>query len=315
MRIGVFGSGAVGGYFGGRLAQAGEDVAFIARGDHLRAMQGQGLRLSSVAGDFALRPTRAVASPAEIGPVDVVLLGVKTWQVADAAKAMRPMVGADTIVVPLQNGVDAPRELAAELGAEHVLGGLCRIIAYIEEPGHIRHSGAEPYVAFGELNGSASERVERLRAAFDRAPGVSVEVPPDIRVAMWSKFLFIAALSGVGAVTRAPIGVIRSLSDPRRMLVQAMEEIAAVASARGIGLPPDAVQQTLAFVDGLPPEGSTSMQRDIMAGRPSELSSQSGAVVRMGRESGVEVPLHAFIYQSLLPMELEARGETRPRRE
>jgi 2-dehydropantoate 2-reductase len=225
------------------------------------------------------------------------------------------MVGPQTFVVPLQNGVDAPDELAAALGADHVLGGLCRIFAYIEEPGLIRHSGAEPYIAFGELNGSGSERVERLRAAFSRAPGVSVEVPADIRVAMWSKFLFIAALSGVGAVTRAPIGVIRSLSGTRKMLVQALEEIAAVAAARGIGLPPTAVEETLAFIDGLPPEGTTSMQRDIMAGHPSELSTQSGAVVRLGRESGVEVPVHAFIYESLLPMELQARGETRARRE
>jgi 2-dehydropantoate 2-reductase len=217
--------------------------------------------------------------------------------------------------VPLQNGVDAPAELAAELGQEHVLGGLCRIIAYIEQPGQIVHSGAEPYIAFGELNGGSSERVDRLRAAFDRAPGVSVEIPADIRVAMWSKFLFIAALSGVGAVTRAPFGVIRSLTESRRMLKQALEEIALVAAAQGIALPPNAVAETLAFVDGLPPEGTTSMQRDIMAGRPSELGSQSGAVVRLAREAGVEVPVHAFIYQSLLPMELQVRGETRPRRE
>jgi 2-dehydropantoate 2-reductase len=315
MKVGVFGSGGVGAYFGGRLAQAGEEVAFIARGDHLQAIQSRGLRVTSVAGDFLVRPTRADADPAEIGRVDVVLVGVKAWQVPDAAKAMRPMVGPETFVVPLQNGVDAPDELAAVLGRERVLGGLCRIIAFIEQPGHIKHSGAEPYIAFGELNGTESERVEQLRAAFARATGVSVEVPADIRVAMWNKFLFIAALSGVCAVTRAPIGVVRSLTETRRMLKQALEEIAAVARELGIGLPATAVEETLAFVDGLPPEGTTSMQRDIMGGRPSELASQSGAVVRLAREAGVPVPVHAFIYQSLLPMELEARGETRPRRE
>lgn len=315
MKIAVFGSGGVGGYFGGRLAQAGEEVAFIARGDHLRALQSRGLRVSSVAGDFLVHPVRASARPAEIGPVDVVLLGVKSWQVADAAEAMRPLVGSDTFVVPLQNGVDAPDELASVLGQKHVLGGLCRIIALIEQPGHIRHTGAEPYIAFGELQGGSSDRVERLRAVFARAKGVSVEVPADIRVAMWSKFLFIAALSGVGAITRAPFGVIRSLTESRRMLRQALEEIAAVAAALRIDLPASTVDETMAFIDGLPPEGTTSMQRDIMAGRPSELAAQSGAVVRMGRETGVPVPVHAFIYQSLLPMELEVRGETRPRRE
>jgi 2-dehydropantoate 2-reductase len=313
MRIGVFGSGAVGGYFGSRLAEAGEEVAFIARGDHFRAMQSHGLRVTSIAGDVVVQPARAASDPAEIGPVDALLVGVKAWQVPDAARAMAPMVGPETFVVPLQNGVDAPGELAAALGSEHVLGGLCRILAYIEHPGHIHHSGVTPYIAFGELDGGSSGRAERLRAAFARARGVEVEIPADIQVAMWSKFLFIASLSGVGAVTRAPIGVIRSLSGTRRMLEQALEEIAAVAAARRIGLPANVVEQTLAFVDGLPPEGTSSMQRDIMAGRPSELSNQSGAVVRLGREVGVEVPVHAFIYQSLLPMELQARGETHRR--
>jgi 2-dehydropantoate 2-reductase len=309
MRIAVFGTGAVGGYFGGRLAQAGEDVVFIARGEQLRALRDRGLRVDSIKGDFTLRPVQATDDPAEVGVVDAVLLGVKAWQVTEAAHACRPLVGPETFVLPLQNGVEAPSQLAAVLGAEHVLGGLCRIISFVEEPGHVRHAGWEPYVALGELDNRTSERTGRLRAAFARA-GVAAEIPPDIQVAMWEKFLFIASFSGVGAVTRAPAGVLRSLPETRRMLEQAMREILAVARAREIALPEEAIQQTMALVDRLPPEGTASMQRDIMAGRPSELEAQNGAVVRLGQEVRVATPLHAFIYHSLIPLELRARGRS-----
>jgi 2-dehydropantoate 2-reductase len=314
MRIAIYGAGAVGGYFGGRLAQAGDDVAFLARGEHLRAIREHGLQVTSISGDFTIRPAQATDRPDDIGPVDAVLVSVKAWQVPDAALAMRPLVGPDTFVVPLQNGVEAPEQLAEVLGAEHVLGGLCRIIAQVTGPGHIRHSGAEPYIAFGELDAvrrgvRATGRAERLRDAFARAQGVTVEVSPDIRAAMWLKFLFIASMSGVGAVTRAPIGVVRRRPETRRMLEQAFEEIAAVAAALGVGLPANAVKETMTFVDTLPDDGTASMQRDIMAGRPSELETQNGAVVRLGQRTGVPVPLHRFIYQSLLPLELRARGE------
>jgi 2-dehydropantoate 2-reductase len=307
MRIAVFGTGAVGGYFGGRLVQAGEDVTFIARGPQLRALQERGLRVESPRGDFFVHPAQATADPAQVGTVDVVLVGVKAWQVPQAAEAMRPLLGPDTFVVPLQNGVEAPAQLTAVLGDEHVLGGLCRIVSFVVEPGHVRHAGLEPYVAFGELDNRPSERAERLRAAFART-GVTVEIPPDIQVAMWGKFLFIAAFSGVGAVTRAPAGVLRSLPETRHLLEQAMHEVLAVAHARGIAVPEESIPNTLALIDGLPPEGTASMQRDVMAGRPSELESQNGAVVRLGQEVGVATPLHAFIYHSLAPLELRARG-------
>jgi 2-dehydropantoate 2-reductase len=309
MRIAVFGTGAVGGYFGGRLAQAGEDVVFIARGEHLQALRTQGLRVDSLKGDFLVQPVQATDDPARVGVVDVVLVGVKAWQVPEAAQAMRPLVEPETFVVPLQNGVEAPAQLAAVLGPRHVLGGLCKIISFIVGPGHIRHAGAEPYVAFGELDNRPSERAERLRQAFTRAAGVTVEIPPDIQAAIWEKFLFIASFSGVGAVARAPAGVLRSLPETRQMLEEAMHEILAVAQARGIALAEDAISRGMAFVDSLPPGGTTSMQRDITEGRPSELASQNGAVVRLGQEVGVATPLHAFMYNSLLPLELRARGQ------
>jgi 2-dehydropantoate 2-reductase len=307
MRVAVFGTGAVGGYFGGRLAQAGEDVIFVARGPQLRALQERGLRVESPKGDFLVHPAQATDDPALVGAVDAVLVGVKAWQVPEAAETMRPLVGPDTFVVPLQNGVEAPAQLTAVLGDEHVLGGLCRIVSFVVEPGHVRHAGLEPYVAFGELDNRPSERAERLRAAFART-GVTVEIPPDIQVAMWGKFLFIAAFSGVGAVTRAPAGVLRSLPETRHLLEQAMHEVLAVAHARGIVVPEESIPNTLALIDGLPPEGTASMQRDVMAGRPSELESQNGAVVRLGQEVGVATPLHAFIYHSLTPLEMRARG-------
>jgi 2-dehydropantoate 2-reductase len=309
MRIAVYGAGAVGAYFGGRLAQAGEDVVFLARGEHLRAIREHGLRVTSVAGDFRIHPATVAEDPADVGPVDVVLVAVKAWQVPEVALAMRPMIGPDTFVVPLQNGVEAPDQLAQVLGPERVLGGLCRIIAELVGPGHIDHAGAEPYIAFGELHGGDGNRAERLHAAFLRAEGVSVEVSADIRAAMWLKFLFIASMSGVGAVTRAPIGVVRGVPETRRMMAEALEEVRALAIAHGVALPTTAVEQTLAFIDALPPDGTASMQRDIMGGRPSELETQSGAVVRLARRFGVQVPLHTFMYRSLLPLELRARGE------
>lgn len=308
MRIAVFGVGGVGGYFGGRLAQAGEEVTFIARGENLGAIRTHGLRVDSIKGDFVIHPAQAFDDPDQVGQVDVVLLGVKAWQVPEAALAMRPMVAEGTCVLPLQNGVHASAQLASVLGAEHVLGGLCKISAFIAAPGHIRHVGIEPYVALGELDRTPSERVERLRQAFERA-GVVVEVPDDIQVAIWEKFLFIAAISGVGAVTRAPAGVIRDLPETRQMLEAAMCEIYTVAQASGIDLPEDIVAKTMAFIDGLPPAVTASMQRDVIEGRPSELESQSGAVMRMGLEAEVPTPVNAFLYQALLPQELRARRE------
>ncbi len=308
MNILVFGTGGVGGYFGGRLAEAGQDVTFIARGTHLAAIREHGLRVESIAGDFTIHPAKATDTPAEAGIPDVVLLGVKAWDVPAAAKALQPVIGPRTFIVPLQNGVTAPDELAAVLGRERVLGGLCRISALVGEPGVIRHVGVEPCIAFAELDGQETERVETLRAAFETCKGLTVEVPTDIQAALWSKFLFIASISGVGAVTRQPAGVFRATPESRALLIAALEETAAVARARGINLPKDAVQTTLAFIDNTPPVIIASMQRDIMQGKPSELESQSGAIVRLGRELGVPTPTHAFIYASLLPGELQARN-------
>ena len=318
MRVAIFGSGAVGGYFGGRLAQAAQtdrpsisnlEVIFIARGEQLAALRSTGLRVESIVGDFTIGPQLASDQPARVGQVDAILVCVKAWQVPEAAGAMLPLVGPETAVVYLGNGVDAPLQLGSVLGAEHILGGLCRISARLVAPGHIRHIGIQPFVALGELDQHRpSHRAQALCELFSAA-GVQAAQPPDIVAAMWEKFVFICATSSVGAVTRAPFGILRSLPECRQVLEQALQEVTAVGRARSIRLPDDLVPRTLSLIDGLPAETMASMQRDILAGRPSELGAQTGAVVRMGLESGTPTPLHDFLYATLLPQELAARGE------
>jgi len=308
MRIAIFGAGSVGGYFGGRLSQAGEDVVFIARGAHLNAMRTHGLRVESINGDFVLKRVQATDDPSKIGKVDMVLVGVKAWQVPEAAEAIQPMIGPETFVLPLQNGLEAPDQLSQVIGAQHVLGGLCGLFCYVAKPGHIVHAGTDPFVKFGEQDNHRSQRLELLLDTFARA-GVKAEIPPNIQVAMWMKFLLITVWSGMGAVTRAPVGVWRSLPDTREIAEKSLQEIIAVAAARDIPLPEEALQMTMRMYDGLVPQSTASLQRDIMAGRPSELEAQIGAVVRFGKEADVATPQHTFIYRSLLPLELRARGQ------
>jgi 2-dehydropantoate 2-reductase len=306
MRFGIFGAGGVGGYFGGRLALSGEDVVFIARGAHLEALQNKGLIVNSIKGGFQLESIQATDDPELVGAVDVILVSVKAWQVPEAAYAMRPMIGEDTLVVPLCNGVEAPSQLSAVLGEKYVVGGLCRISAYIQDPGHIQHVGVEPYIALGELDGEQSLRCNNLRDILLGA-GVSAAIPDDIEEAMWKKFIFIAAISGMGAVTRVPIGTLRTIPETRGMLIAAMEEIYVLSQARGVHMADDIVERTLVFIDEISPDVIPSMQRDMMQGRPSELESQNGAVVRMGRESGAPTLVNKFIYSCLLPQENAAR--------
>ena len=309
MRIAVFGAGAVGSYFGGRLAQAGESVVFIARGRNLEALRQNGLRVESISGDFAVSPAEATDQPAEAGAADYVLLGVKAWQVPEAAEAMRPLIGPATAVLPLLNGVEAHEQLAGVLGKQHVLGGLCRILAHQAEPGLVRHTAIEPGLSFGEWDGHLSERVASLKNVLDLCVGVKPHIPQNIKTSIWEKFLFIAPFSGIGALTRAPAGVLRALPETRALLEGLMREIAELAQARGVSLRADVVQKTMAGIDSLPPDGTSSMQRDMLDGKPSELEAQVGAVVRLAKDSGIVLPLHGVVYACLQPSEKRARGE------
>jgi 2-dehydropantoate 2-reductase len=305
LKIAVIGAGGVGGYFGGRLAEAGIDTTFIARGPALETLRTHGLRVDSINGDFALEQVQVTDDPATVGPVDAILVTVKAWQIPELN--LNPMIGDDTVVVPLENGIDAPDVLAKLAGRDHVAGGLCAIVSMLAAPGHVKHVGYDPLVMFGELDNRPSERLQRLRDAFLRA-NVKAEIPPDIHHSMWTKFLFIATLSGVGALTRVPVGTWRGIPEVRAIADASLHEVVALANARGVDLGDDPVAKTWERYDAMPPSSTSSMQRDIIEGKPSELEAQLGAIVRLARESDVPVPVTSFIYHSLLPQERLARG-------
>lgn len=309
MKIIIYGAGGVGGYFGGRLVQAGANVTFIARGEHLKALRTSGLKVDSISGDFHLPEVQATDNAAEIGEVDVVISCVKMAQLAETTEKLRPLLKPSTLVVPLQNGVDAPRIISEILGREHAGVGLCRVVSFIAGPGHIRHVAAEPTIVFGEIDNRSTERIYELQKLLNRAQGVTAEIPPDIQAALWRKFVLIVAGSSMGSITRAPIDLVRERPETRAMLIQLMRETIAVGQAHHVKLSADDIDRALAFVDGLPPNSTTSMQRDIIERRPSELEYKCGAVVRLGREVSVPTPLNAFIYHSLLLQEQRARGE------
>lgn len=308
MKIAFIGIGALGGYFGARLAKAGNDVSFIARGAMIEALRKNGLRVESPLGNFALPKVQATSDPASVGHVDAVFVTTKAWQVTEAAQQIGSMVGPETVVVPLQNGVEAYDQLAGVLGPEHVLGGMCHVIAMVIAPGVVRHMGINPAITLGEWNNARTPRLDRLVECL-RAAGLETRVPENIQVALWEKFEFIASFGGVGGVTRAPIGVMRRVPETRSLLERALREIVGLARAGGILVPDESVASTLKLMDSLPPDGTASMQRDLIAGRPSELEAQSGAVVRLGRARDFPTPTHEFIYNALLPGELRARGE------
>src|SRR5437868_5457132 len=305
MKIAVIGAGAVGGYFGGRLAVAGNDMTFLVRGKTLEGLRAGPLRVKSIKGDFEVR-VAATNEPAEID-AQVVLVAVKAWQVPEAAAAIQKMARPDSVIVPLQNGMETPALLAAVLGSGRVAGGLCRIVAEAIGPGQVNHYWAEPSIEFGELEPLRNpERLEQLRDAFVAA-NVRCQIPRDIGLAMWEKFLFIM-WGSLGAITRLPIGPIRSSPELRPRLVAALEEVAQIARGHGKDLNAKTVSQTLAMLDAQPADTTSSMQRDIMAGRPSELEAQTGAVVRLGKKTGIPTPVNDSIYAKLLPLEKRARG-------
>lgn len=307
MKIAVIGAGGVGGYFGGRLALSGNEVAFLARGKTLQALRTGPLRIESIKGDFEVN-VRATDDPAEIGPVEAVLVAVKAWQVPEAAAAIHKMRGNESIIVPLQNGMEAPAQLATVIGKGRVAGGLCRIVSQAIAPGRISHYWAEPSLAFGELEPLVNgEGLAQLRDAFVEAE-VRCDITGDIARAMWEKFLFITPWGSLGAVTELPVGPLRATPEARARLVKGLNEVVAIARAEGSELGAENVNKTLAILDGLPEDTTSSMQRDIMAGRPSELEAQTGAVVRFGRRAGVPTPVHDAIYAKLLPLEQRARA-------
>jgi 2-dehydropantoate 2-reductase len=306
MNITIVGSGGVGGLLGALLSRAGANVSFIARGAHLAALGTDGLQVDGTIGTFSTGPLRASDGPSTLGPADAVLVAVKAWQVSALASSLRPLVADGGIVVPLQNGLEARDRLADALGADRVVGGLCHMISFIERPGLVRQSGGAPSVTVGEWSGGGSARLDRLTAWLSRA-GIGAAVAPSIQAALWEKALFVEALGAVGAAVRLPVGAWRGISESRALLVGAMRETDAVARAGGVELGEAAVGRALARIDSLPADASASMQRDLAAGRPSELDDQTGAIVRFAMRRNVAVPIHEALLGALVPHERDAR--------
>lgn len=309
MKICIFGSGGVGGYFGGRLAEAGEQVFFVARGLHNEAMHRDGLTVDSISGDFQIKHVNVIHSPRQEGEFDLVIVCVKAWQLAEAIAEIQGTLTEEGIVIPLLNGVEASSQIANTINPANVIEGLCGIVAYIERPGCIKHIGVDPFIKLGERDNTVTPRISAITALLNRAKGVTASAPDDIQVALWFKFLFIVAMSGVGAITRAPIGVTRSIASTRALLKSCVSEAATVGRAAGVLLPNNAIDTVMDMIDKAPEQATASMQRDIAAGRPSELSTQNAAVVRLGLLHNVQTPVNEVINSALTPLEKRAVGE------
>lgn len=306
MKIVIIGSGAVGGYFGAKLALGGNDVTFIARGEHLDAMKINGLKLTGLSGEFVINPVKATDNIGEASVADLIILGVKAWQVKEVAIKLRPIIGEKTVILPLQNGVLAAEELCEVIDGKHVIGGLCRIMSKIEAPGVIQHFGIDPFIIFGELNNEKTDRVLRIKEMFDKA-GIGSRISDDINADLWKKFIAICA-GGLIAVARSTYGEFMELRETRLMMHELLTEIYNLSQKAGINIDNDYVDRTMTVIDGFPYDSTSSMTRDIWEGKPSEIEYQNGAVVRLGEIFGVETPVNRFVYNCVLPQELKVRG-------
>ena len=306
MKIAVIGAGGVGGYFGARLVKAGNDVTFLARGEHLEALKKNGLFVKSILGDFHADQFVATDIIAEIENPDLVILGVKAWQVEDILADLKKIIHPDSMILPLQNGVTVAEELAEVIDSSCILGGMCRIFSKIESPGVINHFGITPEIIFGELDQEPSSRLRDLKQAFDIA-GIESHISPDIQADLWKKFIVIC-VSGLLAVTHTSYGELREQKETREMMISLLNEIYRVSRAAGINLSSDIVDKTIEFIDTFPYDSVSSLTRDVWEGKPSEIEYQNGTVVRLGEKYGVDTPVNNFIYHCILPGELKARN-------
>ncbi|MBV1888577.1 MAG: 2-dehydropantoate 2-reductase [Urechidicola sp.] len=308
MKILIYGTGGVGGYFGVRLAEVGNDVTFIARGKHLEAIQKNGLQLKSIDGDCLIFPCKTTNDISTLNSdFDLIIIGVKSWQILDAAKAIKPILNENTLVLPLQNGVSNVENLLLVLDKKHIIAGFCKIYAKVEDYGVINHFGFPPELQVGEINNEKSDRVLTIESAFKNAKFKTV-VPDDIIADIWKKFMFICTVSGLGALTRVSIGAMVENEKTLNLLKKTVEEIYAVAIAKDINLPENMVKLMMSFIANQSYDSTASTQRDIMEGRPSELENFNGYIVKQGEKMGIETPVNQFVYSCLLPQELIARG-------
>jgi 2-dehydropantoate 2-reductase len=299
MKIAMMGSGGVGGFFGGRMAKAGYDVTFIARGSHLKAMREGGLAIENEAqGNIHVPEVKVAERPEEVGPVDLVILSVKLWDTEAAAHAIKPMVGPNTGVLSLQNGVIKDDILRRVFPEKNVMGGVGYVATYISRPGVIHQTGTMQRIVLGEYDGSASPRAKFLHEALVKA-GVNAELSSDVRRAIWEKYSFLVGLSGSTTTTRKPLGVVRENPRSRAFLLKLMQETVAVGRAKGVALPADYAEQRLAFADTLPHDMTSSMHHDLERGNRLEVEWLSGGVVTMGAEAGVATPANSAVWEIL----------------
>jgi 2-dehydropantoate 2-reductase len=300
MRVTVMGTGGTGGYFGGLLARAGEEVTFVARGAHLAAIRAKGLRVRSrLVGDFTV-PARATDDPADSAPADLVLFCVKAYDTESAAEQLRPAVGPDTVVLPVQNGIDSAERIGRVVGPAHVIAGLAGVSSVVEAPGVIEHRAGPDVIQFGELDGQPSARTQRIADTLSRA-GIKAHVRPDMRVALWEKFVLICGLSGLTALTRLPLGAVLACPETRTLFRQAMEETEAVGRAEGAPVPDGHAERMVQFFEGSDPGIRGSLYYDLAAGRRLEIETLNGTVVRLGRRHGISTPANFAVYASLKP--------------
>jgi 2-dehydropantoate 2-reductase len=300
MRIAIIGAGGVGGAFGAAMAHAGADVTFVARGAHLKAMQEKGLRIESPRGDTQLIPTQATDDPATIGQVDFVMFCVKLWDVESAGEKIKPLIGSDTAVITLQNGIDSHERLIPILGERAVMPGVAQISATIAEPGVVKQVGTFMRLVFGEASGGKSNRGEAFLALCQKA-GFDATHSPNILVDLWMKFILLASNASITAATRKPIGLLRDDPEIVPLFEATYAEVAAVGRAKGIAIPGDAAEKTLGFNRNAPPTMMASMAHDLIRGNRIELPWLGGKVVALGKELGIPTPVHQVLYQVLKP--------------
>ncbi len=309
MKIVVMGTGGTGGYYGGLLSKQGQDVTFVARGENLETMRKSGLQVKSIHGDFTISPVKATDDPSKAGTPDLILFLTKTYGTDEAVAKIKPIVGSDTTVLSLQNGIDAAERIGKVVGMGHMIAGATWISSAVEAPGVIKQVSDFRRVVIGELDGRKTPRIEAIYEAL-KDTGVTAELSDDILKVLWTKFVFISAASSFGSLTRLPLAEFRGVPETRELIILLMREVEAVGRAQGVKLDADVVEKTLAFMDSVGPKIKASMQVDVESGHRSEIESIVGVIGRKGRELGVPTPIGDALYALLLPVDLSARGKS-----
>jgi len=293
-KIGIIGTGGVGGYFGARLALSGNQVTFIARGKHLEAIKKNGLIVKSIKGNMEVNPAKASNNISDLSDCELIILGTKAWQIKEIAPILKQNLNKDALILPLQNGILAIDELAEYFNRSQILGGLCMIFSSIESHGVINHMGHEPSITFGEIDKSVKKRTQKIKDLFEKS-GISCNLTNDIEAALWRKFMIIC-LSGLGTISNSGYGLLRGNSTTRQIIIDVMTEVKMISKAKNINLDNDIIEKSLAIVDAYPADSKSSLTRDVLSGKPSEIDYQNGTVVKLGEELGIETPMNRFIY-------------------